>query len=204
VSVVEPPQRTIFITRHGEKPSDKSPPPPFGVDVDGNQDDHSLIPLGWQRAGALATLFAPFGGVLRSGVLTPGQLISPDYGSPKKTAEHRTYQTILPLSQLITIAVENPYAEGSEQQLGEMVAAVRSGVTLICWEHTAIPTIANNILPIAAGTAIPQTWPGDRFDVVWSFTFDTDAGTYEFAQIPQMLLAGDSDTPIPPPVTPPA
>jgi hypothetical protein len=204
MSAAEAPSRTIFISRHGEKPADPpSQPPPFGVDVDGNQDAHSLLPLGWQRAGALATLFAPFGGALRGGILTPGQLISPDYGSSAKTAEHRTYQTIYPLSQLIGIDIENPYAEGSEAELGQSVAAASSGVTLICWEHTAIPTIANNILPIAAGTVIPQTWPGNRFDVVWSFTLTPGVGSYEFSQVPQMLLAGDSDTPIPPGPPPP-
>jgi len=199
MSVAQATPRTIFISRHGEKPADPpAQPPPFGVDVDGNQDGHSLVPRGWQRAGGLATLFAPFGRALRAGVLTPGQLISPDYGSSSKTAEHRTYQTIYPLSQLIGLDIQNPYAEGSEPELGQTVAAARSGVTLICWEHTAIATIANSILPIAAGTVIPQTWPGDRFDVVWSFTFNPDADTYEFVQVPQMLLAGDIDTPIPP------
>ncbi len=191
--------RWIFITRHGEKPADPpATPPPYGVDVQGNQDAHSLLPLGWQRAGGIAALFAPFAGELRTGILTPGQLISPDYGSPAKTTAHRTYQTVYPLSQLIDVTIQNPYAEGSEPQLGQSVAAARSGVTLICWEHQAIPTIANNILPIVAGTAIPQTWPGARFDVVWSFAFSADTGVYEFAQIPQMLLAGDLHTPITP------
>ena len=204
MSVAQSPPRTIFISRHGEKPADPpAQPPPFGVDLDGNEDGHSLLPLGWQRAGALATLFAPFGGVLRTGMLTPAQLISPDYGSTAKTAEHRTYQTIYPLSQLVDVPIENPFAEGSEAELGKMVAAVSTGTTLICWEHKAIPTIANNILPIANGTVIPQTWPGERFDVVLAFSFDPDSASYEFDQIPQMLLAGDSDTPIPPSAPPP-
>lgn len=199
MSIVQTSARTIFITRHGEKPADPpAPPPPYGVDLQGNQDAHSLLARGWQRAGGLAALFAPFGGGLRAGLLTPGQLISPNYGSPTTTAEHRTYQTIYPLSQLIGVTIENPYAEGSEAELGQTVAAASSGVTLICWEHQAIPAIANSILPIAAGTVIPQSWPGARFDVVWSFTFNIASEVYEFGQIRQMLLYGDIDTPISP------
>ncbi len=64
----------------------------------------------------------------------------------------------------------------------------RGGVVLISWEHKRIHTIANAILGDA--TTAPQTWPDDRFDVVW--IFDRDAsGTYTFDQRPQLLLAGD-------------
>src|SRR5450432_2760145 len=52
---------TIMIIRLGEKPPEPpASPPPFGVTPDGRQDDHSLSVRGWQRAGALATFFAPF------------------------------------------------------------------------------------------------------------------------------------------------
>jgi hypothetical protein len=219
--------RTIFIIRHGEKPAD--PPPPNGVDADGNVDDHSLAPVGWQRAGALAGLFAPFAGCRRPGILTPGKLYSPGYGSAQKTAAERTYETIFPLSQLLDLTIDNKYVESkseepepapaepqsaglddpdapgshpaapSEAELGADVAAKTTGVTLICWEHTAIAEIANAIVPVAAGTAIPQTWPDARYDVVWSFARPAGSSSdpYVFCQIPQMLLWGDLDTPIP-------
>jgi hypothetical protein len=54
----------IYVIRHDEKPADppdaspaqSSPPlgPPFGVDADGNQNQHSLVPRGWQRSPALS------------------------------------------------------------------------------------------------------------------------------------------------------
>ncbi len=195
--------RTIFIIRHGEKPGD--PPPPHGVDVTGESDKHSLEPVGWQRAGGLVGLFAPFGGSGRSAILTPTELFSPGYGPKKDIAVERTYQTIYPLSLLLDLSIDNSYVQSrsdptdpSEAQLGAAVAAETAGVTLICWEHTAIHEIANAILPLAAGPPIPQSWPGGRFDVVWSFS--RAAGTtddYVFTQIPQMLLFGDQDTPIP-------
>jgi hypothetical protein len=69
------------------------------------------------------------------------------------------------------------------------------GVVLICWEHDHIPSLASS-LPAVEGTVIPQTWPGDRFDVIWTFTLVPGAGTaqYTFGQIPQQLLSGDADT----------
>jgi hypothetical protein len=178
--------RTVFILRHGEKP------PPQGVDVDGAPDDHSLVPRGWQRSGALTTLFAPFEGALRAGLLTPSELIAPAY--PKHAANERTHQTLLGISGRLELQVETPFAEGEEAQLGAVLAAARTGVTLVCWEHKAIPAIADSIAP---GAAIPGTWPDDRFDVVWSFSLLAGADDYAFTQIPELLLAGDSPEPIP-------
>jgi hypothetical protein len=73
-----------------------------------------------------------------------------------------------------------------------------SGVVLICWEHKHIPVIASS-LPVVSGTAIPRKWPGDRYDVIWSFTRNPGPGPvrYTFSQIPQQLLAGDAGTVIP-------
>jgi len=197
------PPRTIFIVRHGEKHED--PPPPHGVTIEGMVNDHSLRPLGWQRAGGLVGLFAPSGPSRRSGILTPTELFSPGYATPHRTAAERTYQTIFPLSKLLGLTIDNAYVQSranptgpSEAQLGGAVAAATTGVTLICWEHTAIHEIANAIVPLVDGTVIPQGWPAGRFDVVWSFARAAGSSDpYVFTQIPQMLLVGDEDTPIP-------
>lgn len=189
MSVAPTAVRTIFIIRHAEKP-DK--PPPYGVDIDGNCDKHSLLPLGWQRAGALATLFAPGRGEFRTGLRTPTQLIAPHYGDEKKNAGHRPYETLLPLRDLVGLDVETPFMEGSEGELGRSVSDAETGVTLICWEHKTIPMIANHISTLPE-TQIPQQWPCERFDIIWSFTRDISSGAYTFDQIPELLLAGDSD-----------
>jgi hypothetical protein len=186
--------RAVFIIRHGEKPP--GAPSPQGVDFDGDPDAHSLVPRGWQRSGALATLFAPFEGPLRAGFLTPTELIAPAYA--KAEGNERTHQTLLGISGRLELKVATPFAEGQEAQLGAALAAARTGVTLVCWEHTAIPVIAGNIAP---GAAIPGKWPDSRFDVVWSFTLDPDSGDYTFTQIPELLLAGDSPEPIAQPST---
>ncbi len=202
------PPDVIYIIRHGEKPADApaagpgqpSPAPaaPFGVDYQGNQDPHSLLPRGWQRSGALAVLFDPALGTLQAGLRTPGVLLSPSYGDPAKTAAHRTYQTIQGLSDRLGVPIVSAFAEGQEAQLATSVVSGYPGVVLICWEHGHIPALASS-LPTILGTAIPQTWPGDRFDVIWTFTLVPGANPaqYTFGQIPQQLLSGDTDTVIP-------
>jgi hypothetical protein len=203
------PPDIIYIIRHGEKPADPSAValgqgpaafgPPFGVDFQGNQDPHSVLPRGWQRSGALAGLFDPATGPLQAGLQTPATLLSPSYGKADKTAEHRTYQTIEALSDRLGLAIVSDYAEGDEPQLAAAVVSQYSGVVLICWEHDHIPSLASS-LPTVAGTAIPQTWPGDRFDVIWTFTLvpGSAPAQYAFGQIPQQLLSGDADTVIQP------
>ena len=201
-----PPPEIIYIIRHGEKPADpppaapgQAPPaapgPPFGVDFQGNQDPHSLLPQGWQRSGALAVLFDPALGPLQAGLRTPGALLSPDYGSPDKTTAHRTHQTIQGLSDRLGVPIVSAFAEGDEPALAASVVSSNSGVVLICWEHDHIPAIATS-LPTVPGTVIPQPWPGDRFDVIWTFSLvpGSAPAQYTFGQIPQQLLSGDTDT----------
>jgi hypothetical protein len=174
--------RTIFVIRHGEKPEDLPLEP---VDLAGDRSKRSLVPRGWQRAGALAVLFAPQVGPLRPGILTPDQLIVPDYGKGQK--DERTHETIEPLEKLLGLEHERPCAVGEEQQLGEQLSAAETGVTLVCWEHTHAPSIFAAISP--ARGPLPTEWPGDRYDVIWSLT--RNDGVFEFAQVGQRLLAGD-------------
>ena len=94
--------------------------------------------------------------------------------------------------------IGTPFEVGHEPQLAERVLAAHSGVVLICWEHHHIPAIARS-LPIAHGTAIPDDWPDDRYDLIWAFTRvpgETKV-RYAFSQVPQRLLAGDTDKVIP-------
>jgi hypothetical protein len=199
------PPEVIYIIRHGEKPADPppadpgqpppAPTPPFGVDYQGDQDEHSLLPRGWQRSGALAALFDPALGAPQAGLLTPAALLSPSYGDPGKTAAHRTYQTIQGLSGRLGLAIASSFAEGQEPQLAASVVSTYSGVVLICWEHDHIPALASS-LPAIPGTVIPQQWPGDRFDVIWTFTLvpGSAPAQYTFGQVPQQLLSGDTGT----------
>lgn len=189
------PPDVIYIIRHGEKPEEhpqRRPSPAHrGVDFHGNQNEHSLLPRGWQRSGALATLFDPSLGPLR-GLQVPTLLISPSYGDKSKTAQHRAHQTIRGISDRLGIAIASDFAKGEEEQLAAALAESGPGAVLICWEHSHIPVLAF-ALPLVHGTVIPKTWPADRFDVIWTFTRVTN-DEYAFDQVPQLLLSGDAST----------
>ncbi len=189
------PPEVIYIIRHAEKPLK---PPLSGVDFEGSQNEHSLLPRGWQRSGALAALFHPDFGPVRTGLRTPTVLVAPSWGHPGKTAAHRSYQTIQGLSEHLGLPIESQFSQGQEQQLADSLVRSCSGVALICWEHSHIPVIASS-LPVVSGTAIPRKWPGDRYDVIWSLILVPGPGParYTFGQIPQQLLAGDAGTVIP-------
>jgi len=178
--------KKIMIVRHAEKPADSGAP--YGVDINGNQNPESLIPRGWQRAGALAVLFDPVDGKLQNpGLAVPQHLYAAGVG--KHSNSLRPEETITPLSEKLGIKIHNKYLK--EDQADMIKDAMgRDGIVLIAWQHQDIPGIANLIL--GNSTAAPQTWPGDRFDVVWIFDLQNDA--YTFSQVPQRLLAGDSDS----------
>lgn len=179
-----------MIIRHAEKPADS--PPPHGVNPDGDHDSESLIPLGWQRAGALACLFDPARGPLQSpGISTPQAIFASGVGHHSHSL--RPQQTVTPLSRKLGLAIDTSWLKGQETEMTAAVMA-QGGIVLVAWEHEAIPGIANQIL--GNDTTAPQQWPGSRFDLVWVFDLDAVAGTYAFSQVPQLLLPGDSPDPI--------
>lgn len=180
----------IMIVRHAEKPAAEGPP--HGVDINGKKDPESLIPLGWQRAGALATLFAPASGQFTNPLFARPQLLFAS-GVGKHSNSLRPQETITPTSQKLGVAITTTFLKGQEAALAAAVVQC-TGIVLVAWEHQDIPTIANAIL--GNRTAVPQKWPGDRFDLVWVFDLDPATSKYAFYQVPQLLLAGDSATPI--------
>jgi broad specificity phosphatase PhoE len=191
MSAPAPVAPVVMIIRHAEKPADT--PPPAGVNIDGVPDDQSLIPQGWQRAGALAVLFDPFAGALQS-----PQLRTPQYLFAAGTGHHshslRPQQTLTPLADRLNLAINATFLKDDWQPM--VAAALQTpDVVLICWEHKNIPSIAGQI-PVLPGTSIPQQWPGGRFDVIWLFTLQPASNAYQFSQVPQNLLAGDQNTPI--------
>lgn len=186
----------IMIIRHAEKPSGKGAP--YGVNSDGVGDPESLTVQGWQRAGALADLFAPSRGSLQDPHLATPQFIFASKAAPHTGSDSmRPQETVTPLIDKLQkngngVTVNFEFLKGEEPAAADLALGCQ-GVVLICWEHKNILTIVNEILKNQPETpGIPRKWPGDHYDLVWIFDWNAGTGMYEFNQVPQILLAGDT------------
>jgi hypothetical protein len=191
-SVMVPTAPKIMIIRHAEKPTRQF----AGVDVSGVSSGHDLTVRGWQRAGALACWFAPAHGPLQDPLLARPAFIFASAAAtdlvPADSKSRRSEETVTPLAQRIAVDINLTFSKGHEKELAKAVQACE-GPVLIAWQHESINLIANSIL----GSKIaPQTWPDERFDVVFVLTLHPLEAAYSFAQVPQRLLAGDSASPI--------
>jgi len=180
----------IMIVRHAEKPSDDGKI--LGVDADGKDNAEELIVRGWQRSGALVRLFAP----------RDGRFVDPHLATPKtifasKVGKHsnslRPQHTVLELATVLGLKLSLGHDKGDLTALAADAVAA-PGPVLIAWEHQDIPDIVNLIT--GNSTTCPQKWPGERFDVVWVLDRTDAAAAWSFAQVPQLLLSGDSPQPI--------
>jgi hypothetical protein len=185
------PATKIMLIRHAEKPSDDGKVQ--GVDCDGKASAEELIVRGWQRSGALVRLFAPLNGRFADPRLAqPKTIFASEAG--KHSNSLRPHHTVLELANELKISLDLRFKKGDEAALVKAARAA-TGPVLIAWEHQDIaPTIANGI--VGNNKTCPQKWPGDRFDLVWVFDRRSTAGGWDFAQVPQLLLAGDSDKPV--------
>ncbi len=179
--------RTLLMIRHGEKPFNGYQ----GVDEQGNANPDALIPKGWERAGALVTLFAPNKTTLNSTIPSPGALVTPKYPMPI----HRPYLTLLPLSQRLGVTILSEYAvDADPTMIVSSLLAMEDEVVLVCWEHEHLVNIVGAMAStgsVANQGDVPASWPGDRFDVIWRFDLDEQTGKWTFSSLDQQLLAGD-------------
>ena len=180
------PAPKIMVIRHAEKPSND--PPIKGVTLEGKREKESLIVRGWQRAGALASFFAPADGSLRHPSLAQPQFL---YASKptRREGSKRPMETLMPLADKLAMKINTKFRKLDAEAMVEEVSLV-PGVVLICWQYEYIPQIANLILGNET-TAVPD-WPDDRFDLVWVFDREPTSGRYNFVEVPQNLLMGDS------------
>ena len=181
---------SISLIRHAEKQLGDGPP--YGVSADGRPDPESLTPRGWQRAGALAGLFAP-----RADRHGPALLPTPTHRFASEVGPHsrsrRPLETLLPLSERLGLTLEEPVLRDDLDRLVEVILAC-DGDVLVAWEHERLPLIANRL--VGDQSSVPQLWPDDRFDLVWVFEPGPTGGGWRLRQVPQLLLAGDRAEPI--------
>ncbi len=182
------PANKIMIIRHAEKPAG----PVKGVSHKGDKNKEELAVRGWQRSGALVGLFAPRDGkFLDKRLAHPATIFASRAGKASKSL--RPQRTVHELAKNLKLPLDLRFAKGQEKHLAAAAMAAK-GPVLIAWEHEAIPKIANAIL--GDTTTCPQKWRGSRFDLVWVLHRKNPSDRWKFAQVPQMLLAGDSKEPI--------
>jgi hypothetical protein len=180
------PNRIMFI-RHAEKPDGTSDAK--GVMADGTENKESLTVRGWQRAGALVRFFCPVSGGRE---LAPATIFAAGVAHGSKS--ERPLETVTPLICFLKknggVKVNEDHLKDDQKGLmGEVEKC--AGTVLVAWEHTLIPQLVA-LLPNPP--RVPGKWPGDRFDVVW--IVDSAGAGWSFSQKPQLLLAGDSASPI--------
>ena len=180
----------IMVLRHAEKPAKDYVP--FGVTLEGKQSKESLEVRGWQRAGALANLFAPSDGHIQHAFLARPQFLFTSKPLKRK-GSRRPIETITPLAEKLGVGINSDHERGDFDEMVEHVFTCK-GVALICWQREYIPEIAAHIL--GNSRIAPPAWPEDRFDLIWVFDLNRGSGRYTFKQIPQMLMAADSRVPI--------
>ncbi len=179
----------IVMMRHAEKPTATM----RGVTETGHKDRHSLTVRGWQRAGALVHLLAPYQGSVQSKLLaTPGylfassSLIVPD----KANSSQREWQTLAPLSERLNVRINLKFDVDDEKGAMESALACDAPV-LMCWDHHRIADLAGYV---PGKHRIPKKWPSKRYDLMYVFTRLANGSEYSFQQLAQPLLGDDRST----------
>lgn len=176
----------IMVIRHAEEPV---PGKVEGVRARGELDSSSLTALGWQRAGALVSFFE---NPKSRHIARPDHLFAVRYDISDASSSRRPRQTLRPLSHSLGIPINDAFGKEREAKLVRSLGQL-NGTVLIAWSHENIPRL---VAAIGAESETPHQWPDERFDMVWVFE-RTGQRSMTFTQVPQRLLAGDSESLIP-------
>ncbi len=194
------PADQVIVIRHAEKPTAR--PKRHGVREDGTPDKESLTVAGWQHAGSLAAVFAAGGAHPDgAGIGQPGHIFAAGVGKKRlKDAEGKTVtvgshsrrplQTVTEAAARLGLVPDTAHSRGEEAALAADALA-RDGTVLICWQHEDIPAIGRAIAGDGAG--VPDTWPGDRYDLFW--IFDRTGKGWRFRQLVHPRLTRGADNP---------
>ncbi|KAF2720485.1 putative phosphoglycerate mutase family protein [Polychaeton citri CBS 116435] len=134
-------QATVYLIRHGEKPSD-------GGD--------GLSSQGQQRAQCLVNVFStssPYG---------IGYIMAE---TPKSDGSRaRPYDTVEPLANSLGLSVDTSCDRDDSDCVANVVESYSgSGNILICWEHNALTDIVS-----ALGDSNAPDYPDDSFNLIWT------------------------------------
>jgi hypothetical protein len=198
----------IMVIRHAEKPDDYFGQAYSGVDATGatcgGSGIESLVTIGWERAGALVTLFAPPWGPKAPTLAMPGHIYAADPETKDangKTPSQRPYETATAVAKQLGLSIAKHRKDDYDKVVTDALG--KDGGVLICWQHELIASIGHSILAATNTTSelgVPTSWPngpdGARYDLVWVFDRPSGTGSITgFTQFAQMLLPGDAAAP---------
>lgn len=133
----------IILIRHGEKP------------LKGD----NLTCKGLNRALQLPKVITEKFGV-------PDHVYVPVITFGEATLHSRMFQTVIPLVAKYNLKVNTTLQEYDYDHIASELKS-KTGTTLVCWEHKAIPFIVR-----ALGVNAPSlNWPDDDFDTIYIVTF---------------------------------
>jgi broad specificity phosphatase PhoE len=167
----------VIIIRHGEKPAS-------GPDL--NERGH-------QRALALVGFFTTNPKMMQHG--RPAQIFAMQpknaYDTSKDIGSMRAIETVQPLADYLHMPIDADYITDDYKLMADKImkdSKLDGKMVLICWEHKAIPPMADYF----GATQAPNHWDKDVFDRAWVINFDSKGKVTSFEDLPQDLLPGDS------------
>jgi hypothetical protein len=193
-----------MILRHAEKPGQFGGQEYSGVDSIGRNCGDSgaedLVTIGWQRSGALVTLFAPPWGPKSPTLDTPkflfaanpakvtGQESSGTQDADAKVPSQRPYETLTALAGVLG-TLDHPMeidTSFSKKHYREMVAAALAcaGPVLICWQHEDIPLVTDEGKAGISQCILTQTnTPDGRFNIPESWPAGAHGARYDLVWV---------------------
>ncbi|KAI1317560.1 hypothetical protein F5Y16DRAFT_148783 [Xylariaceae sp. FL0255] len=132
---------TVYLIRHGEKPSDGS---------------NGLSTQGEERAQCLRTVFGASSGYDIGYIMAE---------TPESSgARERPYETVEPLAEDLGLTVDTSCDRDDEKCVADAVDAFQGpGNVLICWEHSELSNIAEEL-----GAKNVDSYPDGSYNLIWT------------------------------------
>ncbi len=149
--IAGPPNGTVLIIRHAEKPANGT----------------GLTPAGEARAAAYVSYFGHF--QIGGARVRIDELVA----TTDSDGSVRPRLTLTPLSQALNLPIQQPFADKDVKSLATWLSSQQPGrVVLVAWHHGKLPQLLAD-LGADPGQLLPNgTWPDEVYDWVIELRYD--------------------------------
>ncbi len=148
--VAGPPNGTVLIIRHAEKPD-------TGI---------GLAPAGQERAAAYTSYFEHF--KIAGATVRIDELVA----TADSADSARPRLTLTPLSQALGLPIQQPFADKDVEGLATWLSSQAGHVTLVAWHHGKLAKLLAD-LGADPGQLLPNgVWPDDIYNWVIELRYD--------------------------------